>query len=83
MKKLAIAIGFLAAGVTPALAAECPVLHQQVTTEAQRRLDNGAWNAKQLAAQGAKLHEEGKHADSVVKYEEAAKAVGITLIRKK
>ena len=83
MKKFAIAIGFLTVGVTPVLASECPALHQQVMAESQRRLDNGAWNAKQLAAQGAKLHEEGKHAESVVKYEEAAKAVGITLTRKK
>jgi hypothetical protein len=83
MKQFAIGIGFVITGVSPALASECPVLHQQVMAEAQRRLDNGAWNAKQLAAQAAKLHEDGKHADSVTKYEEAANAAGITLTRKK
>ena len=83
MKKLVIAVGLLTAGVTPALASECPALHQQVMAEAERRFDNGAWDAKQLAAQGAKLHGDGNHADSVAKYEEAAKAAGITLNRKK
>jgi hypothetical protein len=83
MKNLAFAIGFLAAGVAPAFASECPALHQQVMAEAERRFDNGAWDAKQLAGQGAKLHAEGKHADSVAKYEEAAKAAGITLTHKK
>lgn len=83
MKGLAITIGFVALGVSPAFASECPALHQQVMAEAQRRFDNGAWDAKQLAAAGEKLHADGKHAESVVKYEEAGKAAGITLTRKK
>ena len=33
--------------------------------------------------QASALHSEGKHADSVAKYEEAAKGVGVTLDRKK
>jgi hypothetical protein len=33
--------------------------------------------------QASALHTEGKHAESVAKYEEAAKAVGVTLDRKK
>jgi len=36
-------------------------------------------NAKQLAAQAWALHQAGKHSESVAKYDEAAKAAGITL----
>jgi hypothetical protein len=82
MKTLVLAMGFLAAGIGSAVASECPLLHQQVMSEAQRRLDSGAYTAKQLAAEGEKLHADGKHAESMAKYEEAAKAVGITLTRK-
>jgi hypothetical protein len=34
-------------------------------------------------AEGDKLHKDGKHAESVKKYEEAAKGAGLTLTRKK
>ena len=83
MKTLVLTVGLLATGSGVALASECPMLHQQVMSEAQRRVDSGAYNAKQLASQGEKLHADGKHADSAAKYEEAAKAAGITLTRKK
>jgi hypothetical protein len=38
--------------------------------------------AKKLTAEAQKLHDEGKHADSVKKAEEAAKVAGITLQKK-
>ncbi len=41
-----------------------------------------AANAKQLAAQAWALHQAGKHQESVAKYDEAAKAAGITLKHK-
>jgi hypothetical protein len=70
----------LAAG--PALAHECPLLHQQVMAAAEYRLDDAAYKAKMLAAEGEALHKAGKHDDSVAKYEEAAKAMGINLTHK-
>jgi hypothetical protein len=83
MLKIVVAVATLMIGAAPVLANECPLLHQQVMAEAQRRLDSGAYTAKQLAAEGEKLHADGKHADSAAKYEEAAKAIGITLTHKK
>ena len=38
--------------------------------------------AELLAAEGAALHKAGQHDASVAKYEEAAKAMGITLSHK-
>jgi hypothetical protein len=39
--------------------------------------------ARESMKQGAALHSQGKHAESEAKYEEAAKAVGAKLDRKK
>jgi 3-methyladenine DNA glycosylase AlkD len=39
-------------------------------------------NTRQLAAQAWALHQAGKHEESVAKYDEAAKAAGITLQHK-
>jgi hypothetical protein len=83
MKEMTIAFAMFVAVASPALANECPLLHQQVMAEAQRRLDAAAYTAKQLAAEGEKLHTDGKHAESMAKYEEAAKGMGITLTHKK
>jgi hypothetical protein len=47
------------------------------------RADAGAHAAKMLAREGEQLHKDGKHAESVKKYEEAAKAAGLNLTRKK
>ena len=82
MKTLLITIAALAFAVSPALANECPLLHAQVMAEAGKRLDGAAYQAKMLAAEGEALHKAGKHAESVAKYEEAAKAMGITLTHK-
>ena len=82
MKTALFAIGFAAAIATPAFAGECPLLHAQIASAVGNRFDNGAYTAKVLSNEGEKLHKEGKHADSVKKYEEAAKAAGITLKRK-
>jgi len=43
----------------------------------------GNHDAEADGKQASTLHQEGKHADSVAKYEEAAKTVGVTLDRKK
>jgi hypothetical protein len=67
----------------PAYAGECPALHSQVMAQTGNRADAASYTAKQLAAEGDKLHKDGKHAESVKKYEEAAKAANLTLTRKK
>lgn len=82
MRTALLTLGLIAGTVTPAFASECPLLHAQVATAVGNRFDAGAHTAKGLAAEGEKLHKDGKHVDSVKKYEEAAKAAGITLKRK-
>jgi hypothetical protein len=82
MKTLLITIAALGLAVSPALANECPLLHAQVMAAAGNRLDGAAYQAKMLAAEGEALHKAGKHAESVAKYDEAAKAMGITLTHK-
>jgi hypothetical protein len=74
-------IGVFVAG--PAVASECPTLHNQVMAQTGTRADAGAHAAKMLAREGEQLHKDGKHAESVKKYEEAAKAAGLNLKRKK
>jgi hypothetical protein len=74
-------IGVFVAG--PAAARECPTLHNQVMAQTGTRSDAGAHAAKMLAREGEQLHKGGKHAESVKKYEEAVKAAGLNLTRKK
>ena len=82
MKTVLMTIVALGFAVSPALANECSLLHAQVMAAADYRLDDAAYKAKMLAAEGETLHKAGKHAESVAKYEEAAKAMGITLTHK-
>ena len=82
MKTRSMAIVALGLAASPALANECPRLHAQVMAAAGNRLDAAAYQAKMLAAEGDALHKAGKHAESVAKYEEAAKGMGITLTHK-
>jgi hypothetical protein len=83
-----IATGALALGLTagPALAGQCPALIKQINDAAGSRLDAAAAQAKALAAEAQALHEEAvktkqaaKHAESIAKAQEAAKAIGLTL----
>jgi hypothetical protein len=77
---LTLAIVALMAG--PALGAECPALVKQVRDGVGNRFDNAKYQALALAAEAEKLHADGKHAESVAKAEEAAKAGGVKLSRK-
>jgi hypothetical protein len=87
MKLLSIAIATTTAlvGVSggPALAGECPMLQTQMERQVNNRFDGAAYTARESMKQASALHSEGKHAESVAKYEEASKAVGVTLDRKK
>ncbi|MFQ5899190.1 MAG: hypothetical protein ACE5JN_13230 [Candidatus Methylomirabilia bacterium] len=79
MKKFIIGMAMVAFAATPALAFECPLLHNQMQTAVGNRSDATAKKAKALAAEAWALHRAGKHAQAVAKYDEAAKAAGITL----
>ena len=82
MKTFVIALVVAAAVAGPALANECPTLQAQIDAALSRRSNPNAAIAKQLAAQAWALHQAGKHAESVAKYDEAAKMAGITLQHK-
>lgn len=82
MKKFLIGMAMVAFAATPALAFECPLLQKQIDDAIGNRLDATSANAKAIAAQAADLHKAGKHADSVKKYDEAAKVAGIMLKHK-
>jgi hypothetical protein len=82
MKSFVIALVVAAAAAGPALANECPTLQAQFDAAIGKRNDPNTAIAKQLAAQAWALHQAGKHAESVAKYDEAAKRAGITLQHK-
>jgi hypothetical protein len=82
MKTFVIALVVAAAAAGPALANEGPTLQAQIDFALRTRSDPNATIAKQLAAQALALHQAGKHAESVAKYDEAARAAGITLTHK-
>ncbi len=82
MKTILLTIAALGFAVSPALAHECPLLQQQVLAAADYRLDDAAYKAKMMAAEGDALHKAGKHDESVAKYDEAAKTMGISLTHK-
>ena len=79
MKRLVAALAMIVATASPALANECPTLQAQIDAAVGTRYDPSATNAKALAAEAWALHQAGKHAESVAKYDEAAQAAGITL----
>ena len=85
MRLLSIAIASALVGIFggPALAGECPMLQAQMEKQVNNRFDSSAYTARENMKQASALHSQGKHAESVAKYEEAAKGVGVTLDRKK
>jgi hypothetical protein len=82
MKSFVAALVMVVAAAVPALAGQCPMLQAQIDKAIGTRFDPGAANARSLAAQANSLHVAGKHAESEAKYDEAAKAAGITLQKK-
>jgi hypothetical protein len=82
MNRFVAAVALIASTISPALANECPTLQAQIDAALGTRYDPNATNAKALAAEAWALHQAGKHAESVAKYDEAAKAAGITLKHK-
>ena len=82
MKSFVTALVLVALAAGPALASQCPTLQAQIDRALGTRYDPSAANAKSLAAQAMALHNAGKHAESEAKYDEAAKAAGLTLQKK-
>jgi hypothetical protein len=69
---------------SPVFAWQCPVLHHILEEAIANRLDAGAARARDIAAEGLKLHYAGKHGlcgQAQEKYAEAARAAGIKLGR--
>ena len=85
MRLLSIVIATALVGICggPVLAGECPMLQAQMERQVNNRRDGAAYQARENMKQASTLHQEGKHPESVAKYEEAAKTVGVTLDRKK
>jgi hypothetical protein len=82
MRILVLALAVLALVAGPALAAQCPALIKQVNDATAGKTDANSTKAKALADEAQKLHAAGKHADSVAKAEEAAKAINLALKKK-
>jgi hypothetical protein len=59
------------------------MLQTQMERAVNNRVDAAGWKAREDMKQANALHKDGKHAESVAKYEEAAKTAGVTLQRKK
>jgi hypothetical protein len=84
MASIAIATALMAVcGAAPALANECPLLQRQMDSQVGKRVDNASYQAKLKMKEAQTLHQQGKHAESVAKYDEAAKMIGVTLDHKK
>jgi hypothetical protein len=77
---MALALLGLAAG--PVLANQCPLLVKQVMDATAGKTDDASKKAQALANEAKALHDAGKHAESVAKADEAAKAINLTLKKK-
>jgi hypothetical protein len=77
---MAAAVVAFAAG--PALAGQCPLLIKQIEDATAGKMDENSKKATALAAEAKKLHAAGKHAESVAKADEAAKAINLALKKK-
>jgi hypothetical protein len=82
MRQLFVGLAVLLALAGPAAAFQCPLLVKQIEDATAGKNDPAATRARQLAAEAKKLHEAGKHAESVAKAEEAAKAINLALKKK-
>jgi hypothetical protein len=82
LKTLLIAVAVVAATTGSALAFQCPLLIKQIQDATAGKTDAGSTKANELAAEAKKLHDAGKHAESVAKAEEAAKSINLALKKK-
>ena len=83
MKAIVLGVSLLALSASAAGAHECPALQAQIDKAFGKRFDKTAASTRSMAAEAMALHRAGKHADSVKKYDDAAKAGGMELMHKK
>jgi len=84
VKALAIAVVALALLASPAIANQCPLLIKQLNDAVAKMKadDPKVKQGKELIAEAQKLHDGGKHSDSVATADQAAKVLGVTLKKK-
>ena len=82
MRHLAIALALVGLAAGPVLANQCPLLVKQVMDATAGKTDDASKKAQALANEAKALHDAGKHAESVAKADEAAKAINLTLKKK-
>jgi len=82
MRMLMMALAVVAMTATPVLANQCPLLIKQIMDATAGKTDEASKKAVALANEAKALHEAGKHAESVAKADEAAKAINLTLKKK-
>ena len=82
MKNLVMALAMVSLLAGPALANQCPTLIKQITDATAGKTDDASKKAVALANEAKALHDAGKHAESVAKADEAAKAINLTLKKK-
>ena len=77
MKLIGVSVVLVLAVVSPVFAFQCPKLIKQVNDTAGNRFDAAAASAKQDSAQAARLHAEGKHAESEKAAKDALAKLGV------
>jgi hypothetical protein len=82
MKMLVMALSIVALAAAPALANQCPLLIKQIQDATAGKSDEASKKAVALANEAKALHDAGKHAESVAKADEAAKAINLMLKKK-
>ncbi len=82
VKHLVMAFAAVALAAGPALAVQCPLLIKQIQDATTGKTDDNSKKAIALAAEAKKLHDAGKHAESVAKADEAAKVINLALKKK-
>jgi hypothetical protein len=82
MKKILIALVLVLATAGAAFANQCPLLIKQIQDATAGKTDDASKKANALAAEAKALHDSGKHAESIAKADEAAKAINLTLKKK-
>jgi len=82
MRSLIVALAVVGLVAGPALASQCPLLIKQVMDATAGKTDDASKKAVALANEAKALHDAGKHAESVAKADEAAKAINLPLKKK-
>lgn len=82
MKVLAMALAMALLAAAPAAGFQCPLLIKQVQDATAGKTDEASRKAEALAGEAKALHDQGKHAESVAKADEAAKVINLTLKKK-